>query len=467
MAILRNQTAAERRARVFGLFGACMGLAAAIGPLVGGELTERFGWRAVFAANLPVIAVSLLLVLMSRGMYTRAAVDEAVVRLAGQRAPRRRPHARHRCAADVRERRAGGSAASAPLLLVVFPILGAARGVAGGRFLAASARGAFFGGGSIIALQNMAMYPLLFQLPVFFDRVRHLGARTMGQALLALTVAMMLSSVAGGRLTERIGARAQTLVGSLVALAGVWWFADFEAVRAPLDVMPGMLLIGVGRRHDVAACAGGVDEHGRTRAGRHGWRRGFDDALHRRRGWHDGARRAAARLGEPRVASASGVRVRGRADRRGGDCRCCCRAGNRKVEHHRCERSRDQLHLRRASKGTQIFLVGLQPLRASGKALKSKGGTVAKKAVKRAAARRAVKKRAVKRRVAKKAIKRRVAKKAIKRRVVKKAVKRRAVKKAVARRAVKRAMVKRAIRRAIIANALSERAAGGGAVGNA
>ena len=43
-----------------------MGLAAAIGPLVGGELTERFGWRAVFAGNLPVIAVSLALVLMSR-----------------------------------------------------------------------------------------------------------------------------------------------------------------------------------------------------------------------------------------------------------------------------------------------------------------------------------------------------------------------------------------------------------------
>ena len=41
MAILRNQTAADRRARVFGLFGACMGLSAAIGPVVGGELTER------------------------------------------------------------------------------------------------------------------------------------------------------------------------------------------------------------------------------------------------------------------------------------------------------------------------------------------------------------------------------------------------------------------------------------------
>ena len=124
-------------------------------------------------------------------------------------------------------------------------VLGAARRVARRRFLAADT-GAFFGGASIIALQNLAMYPLLFQLPVFFDRVRGLGARPMGQALLALTLAMMVSSVVGGRLAERIGARTQTLVGSLVALAGLYWFADFESVHAPSDVMPGMLLMGAG-----------------------------------------------------------------------------------------------------------------------------------------------------------------------------------------------------------------------------
>jgi len=90
------------------------------------------------------------------------------------------------------------------------------------------------------------MYPLLFQLPVFFDRVRHIGARTVGEALLALTVAMMLGSVVGGRLTEHVGARAQTLAGSLMALAGLWWLADFGSVRVPTDVIPGLLLIGAG-----------------------------------------------------------------------------------------------------------------------------------------------------------------------------------------------------------------------------
>jgi MFS family permease len=244
MALLRNQTPADRRARVFGLFGACMGLAAAIGPLVGGELTERFGWRAVFAANLPVIALSLLLVLTSQRRYARHAADQPAFDWLGSAL------LASGLTLTVVALRVSGTTAwsiggSGVALLIAFP-LWERRALSPVIDFSLFKRSAFFGGGTIIALQNMAMYPLLFQLPVFFDRVRHLGARTMGQALLALTVAMMASSVAGGRLTELIGARAQTLVGSLIALAGLWWFADFESVRVPLDVIPGMLLIGVG-----------------------------------------------------------------------------------------------------------------------------------------------------------------------------------------------------------------------------
>jgi MFS family permease len=244
MAILRNQTAPERRARVFGLFGACMSLAAAIGPLVGGELTEGFGWRGVFAANLPVIAVSLVLVLTSRGVYTRPSADRPAFDWLGSALL-----AAGLTLVIVALRMGGtggwGLGAAGAVLLIVFP-LWERRTASPVVDFSLFTRGAFVGGGSIIALQNMAMYPLLFQLPVFFDQVRHLGARTMGQALLALTLAMMLSSVAGGRVSERIGARAQTLIGSLLALAGLWWFANVESVLTPLDVMPGMLLLGVG-----------------------------------------------------------------------------------------------------------------------------------------------------------------------------------------------------------------------------
>jgi MFS family permease len=244
MAILRNQTAAHRRARVFGLFGACMGLAAAIGPLLGGELTERFGWRAVFAANLPVIAVSLLLVLTSHNTSSRASARREPLDVLGSTLL-----AGGLTLTIVALQTSSGAAwwlgAGGALLLLVFPIW-ERRAASPVVDFALFSQPAFFAGGAIIALQNMAMYPLLFQLPVFFDRVRHLGARTMGQSLLALTVAMIAASMAGGRLSELIGARAQAVAGSLVALAGMWWFADFASIQTPLDVIPGMMLIGAG-----------------------------------------------------------------------------------------------------------------------------------------------------------------------------------------------------------------------------
>lgn len=243
MAILSTQTAADRRSRVFGLFGACMGLAAALGPLVGGELTERFGWRAVFAANLPVIAASLVLV-RARGLHTRPAEGPLAFDWPGTALL-----ASGLTMTVVALRTAGaaawwlGGAGIGLLALLPFRERRAASPVIDFSLLA---RGPFIGGGTIIGLQNMAMYPLLFQLPVFFDRVRHLDARTMGQALLGLTVTMMVSSMLGGRLTERVGARAQTLAGSLLALAGMSWFSNFEAVHTPADVVPGMLLLGAG-----------------------------------------------------------------------------------------------------------------------------------------------------------------------------------------------------------------------------
>ena len=76
MALLRNSVAVERRPRAFGTFGAVMGTAAAIGPLLGGELVAHFGWRAVFVANLPVILIAFAMIRYA----APAAVPVAAVR---------------------------------------------------------------------------------------------------------------------------------------------------------------------------------------------------------------------------------------------------------------------------------------------------------------------------------------------------------------------------------------------------
>jgi EmrB/QacA subfamily drug resistance transporter len=49
------------RARAIGIWGAVMGIAMAVGPMVGGALIELGDWRAVFWINLPICAAAILL----------------------------------------------------------------------------------------------------------------------------------------------------------------------------------------------------------------------------------------------------------------------------------------------------------------------------------------------------------------------------------------------------------------------
>ncbi|MBV6514845.1 MAG: Multidrug resistance protein Stp [Planctomycetes bacterium] len=244
MAMVRTRIDPKRRARWFGYFGAGMGLAAAIGPLVGGELTQAFGWRSLFAAVLPVVLISLL-TLPFFGRDTRPA-----------NAP---PPARFDLvgsvllgvglAAVIIALRMGERglwlAAGGGVMLALFPFWErrAASPVVDFRLFRSPA---FAAGGLIIALQNLAMYALLFQTPIFFKQVRHVESREMGHTLLAMTLAMMIASILGGRLSEKLGARLQVALGSVLALGGLWWFRDFVSIQTPTDILPGLVLMGTG-----------------------------------------------------------------------------------------------------------------------------------------------------------------------------------------------------------------------------
>ncbi len=51
----------KARARAIGVWGAVAGFALALGPIVGGALTQTVGWRSVFWVNLPIGLVALVL----------------------------------------------------------------------------------------------------------------------------------------------------------------------------------------------------------------------------------------------------------------------------------------------------------------------------------------------------------------------------------------------------------------------
>ncbi|SDP95606.1 MFS transporter [Lentzea jiangxiensis] len=60
-ALLNSNYSGRERGTAYGLWGAVAGTSAAIGPIVGGVLTEVVSWRWVFFVNLPVSAIAIAL----------------------------------------------------------------------------------------------------------------------------------------------------------------------------------------------------------------------------------------------------------------------------------------------------------------------------------------------------------------------------------------------------------------------
>src|SRR5947208_13214989 len=60
LAILSQEFHGRERGTAFGIWGATIGAAVAIGPLVGGALTTYAGWRWIFFVNLPIGAICVV-----------------------------------------------------------------------------------------------------------------------------------------------------------------------------------------------------------------------------------------------------------------------------------------------------------------------------------------------------------------------------------------------------------------------
>jgi EmrB/QacA subfamily drug resistance transporter len=64
LALLANEFHGRERGTAFGIWGATTGGAVAIGPLVGGLITETLGWRWIFLVNVPIGAAAFAVTLM-------------------------------------------------------------------------------------------------------------------------------------------------------------------------------------------------------------------------------------------------------------------------------------------------------------------------------------------------------------------------------------------------------------------
>src|SRR4029078_6644112 len=64
LALIAQEFPANERGTAFGAWGATTGFAVAVGPVVGGALTDAFGWEWIFLVNVPVGLITLAITLM-------------------------------------------------------------------------------------------------------------------------------------------------------------------------------------------------------------------------------------------------------------------------------------------------------------------------------------------------------------------------------------------------------------------
>jgi MFS family permease len=202
-ALLRKVTDSDSRGRAFGLQGSVIGVGAGLGPALGGLLLAGFGWRALFAVNLPIVVV--VLIVLSRS------VPESVDHLDSRSAP-------------------GSEAASA-----VDPSE-AETPLANATFVAAF---------STQALTVLAQYSLLLIAPMLLDD-RGWSSGEVGFAVTALTLGMIVMSPIGGRLGDEWGRRRPVMLGLTAATLAVAASAVFGTDVASAVLIATLLGFGLG-----------------------------------------------------------------------------------------------------------------------------------------------------------------------------------------------------------------------------
>ncbi|ATB31874.1 MFS transporter [Melittangium boletus] len=242
MAILRNGLPLDRRARAFGMFGALITLAAALGPMIGGELVSRLGWPSIFLVNVPILLLSALATRVGAPPEPiptqRPAFDIMGSVLLGLGLGLIIVGTKSHGAWSV-----GLPAVGLVLLGVMYrwerkqrhPVID---------FQLFRSR-AFTAGSAVIALQNLAMYGMLFQLPYLFTQRFGEDTGRTGRTMLAMMIMMTIGTPLGGRLSEKLGARATAVTGALLGLAGMT-ILGVRTVDSPNEAILPLMLLGFG-----------------------------------------------------------------------------------------------------------------------------------------------------------------------------------------------------------------------------
>ncbi len=238
----------KERGMAIGIWAGVSALALAIGPLVGGLLTQHLSWHWIFFVNVPVgvigIVVSYLFITESKDTtHVRLDLPGLVTSALGL-------FALTYGLIEANEygwssARILGSFAVAIVSLVAFVVL-ERRQRAPMLDLSLFRSGTYAGANIAMLLVALAMFGVFFFVSLYMQNVLGYSAVQAGAAFLPMTMLIILVAPVAGKLSDRIGSRGLMTGGMVLLGIQLLYLSQLGPDAGFRDLLPGFLVGGLG-----------------------------------------------------------------------------------------------------------------------------------------------------------------------------------------------------------------------------
>ncbi len=249
LSIITDAFPAHERGKAMGTWAGVSALALAVGPVLGGFLTEHVSWRAIFYLNIPVAIGAVTATLFA----VRESRDNTVGREVDYLGVATLTTALTALVLALVEGNSWGWGSAGVVGLLAAAVLG---GVA---FVLAELRVKvpmvefrffanrnFLGAVVVALIITFAMMGVFFFLALYMQDILRYSPLEAGVRFLPATLMIVGVAPVAGRLADRFGPRWLIVAGLLILTASLYSFSGIAVNSGYLDLLPGFMLLGIG-----------------------------------------------------------------------------------------------------------------------------------------------------------------------------------------------------------------------------
>jgi len=249
LAIISATFPPQQRGMAIGIWAGVSAMALAIGPLVGGLLTEHVGWSWIFWVNVPVgvlgIFASFLLIDESRDDSHEQRPDIPGLLTSGLGLFSLTYGLIEANNYGWTSGRILGSFAAAVVLLAAFVLLERHQRLPM-MDLSLFKNPTFTGANLAMLLVALSMFGVFFFVSLYMQNILGFSAVQAGAAFLPMTLLIMGVAPVAGRLSDRFGSRWLITTGLTLLSIQLFYYSTLGQHANFWDLLPGMLLGGFG-----------------------------------------------------------------------------------------------------------------------------------------------------------------------------------------------------------------------------